>query len=126
MDAEVKQAIYEVEQSLIGAILIRSEGGDRTCIDELQETLRPEEFFFEFHRRIYTAMLRTKLAPELRTVVATMHEQDLLKPGDLSQIANCISVCPCSLDFDYYALALKKHWETLGRQTTNQTVRGAK
>ncbi|MCA1991873.1 MAG: hypothetical protein LDL41_07485 [Coleofasciculus sp. S288] len=79
----------DAEESILGAILLSPD-----AISNVKDALRPEAFFFESHRTIYTCMLALHAQDELPdlTQVSTWLEdrQMLEKIGGIAKLVHLV------------------------------------
>lgn len=107
----IYQARREAEESLLGAILIESAGGNMECISRVKCLVIPEDFMdchesHNLHSRIYQAMINSSKAPHQINVAQNMADINTLQKFDCAEMSHMISNVPCSLDYMDYAEAV--------------------
>ena len=103
-------ATQEVEDCLIGSILLESTKGNREVINRVSGIVKPKYFYIEQNGRIYDAMLTCQLPPHQINVAMELHARNILQSGDCSHLYLVTSLVPCSLDYMDYALAVNYYW----------------
>jgi len=106
------EAILNAEEALLGAILIDSAGGDDTAIKTVARIVSTNDFYGgsnSHHGRIYHAMIRSTQPPHQIVTAQTMQKLNTLQKGDCSYLRELVSKCPCSLDYESYARAVKEY-----------------
>lgn len=92
----------EAEQSVIGAMLI-----EREAISKVAEFLRPEDFYREAHRLIYTTILdlfNKNDAVDMVTVTENLRKGDKLESvGGISYITSLANSVPTAANVIYHA-----------------------
>lgn len=92
----------EAEQAVLGALLLVPES-----FSEVAEVLKPEDFYGEGHREIYTALkeMTEKGRPiDLVTVTEELKSRELLeKVGGASYLASLSGAVPTAVNAGYYA-----------------------
>src|SRR5437773_7515635 len=82
----------EAERSVLGAILL-----DNHALNAAIETLRPEDFFLDQHRRVFTQMIalgESQQAIDLVTLTKEMHRKgDLEASGGAPYLASLATAC---------------------------------
>jgi hypothetical protein len=116
---EVTQATEEAEDSLIGAILVQSSAGQMEAIRDVKQFLEPWDFRgclpndkperWVWRGRIYYAMTLLDIPPNEINVALKMEQLGILQDKDCSLLCHCVWLCPCSLDYLYYAKAVKEY-----------------
>ena len=100
----------EAEQAVLGAMLIKKE-----AIIEVQEILRPEDFYRETHRIIYEAMVRLQNndeAVDLVTLTEELRKTDMLdKVGGLGFITQLANIVGTAANVSYHAKIVKEKAE---------------
>jgi replicative DNA helicase len=105
---ELREAAYEAEASLIGAILLMC--GSRKAIDEVQQIVSPADFLHTFiYRRIYNAMLSVDGPPNQISVAKELSHTGNLVKGDCAELSVLVARCPSPLDYLHYARVVKKY-----------------
>jgi len=116
-NAEIAEARREAEEALLGAILIESAfKGVSESVRAASKLVRPEHFLGYYDKqpmsrqpkrvRIYQAMLDCESPPHQITVAHQLFNTETLIAGDCAYLCHLVAVCPCSLDFESYALAI--------------------
>jgi len=129
---EVTGAIYDSEECLLGSILIESTRGTNEAIREVSKLVEPGDFLgcmisdppdrWTWRARMYYAMLQCELPPHTVNVAKKMVELEILHDKDLSLMAHCVAVVPCSLDYLHYARAVKDY--SLQRKVKYHAAKG--
>ena len=100
----------EAEQAVLGAMLIKKE-----AIIEVQEILRPDDFYRETHRIIYEAMVRLQNndeAVDLVTLTEELRTTDMLdKVGGLGFITQLANIVATAANVSYHAKIVKEKAE---------------
>lgn len=100
-------ANLDAERSILGAILV-----DNRALDDLTDTLAPETFYREAHKRLFAAMVRlyTKNEPvEFVTLKAELARVgDLEECGGPAYLASLSEGVPKSTNVRYYARLVKE------------------
>ncbi|SDP45919.1 replicative DNA helicase [Selenomonas ruminantium] len=100
----------EAEQAVLGAMLIKKE-----AIIEVQEILRPDDFYRETHRIIYEAMIRLQNndeAVDLVTLTEELRKTDMLdKVGGLGFITQLANIVATAANVSYHAKIVKEKAE---------------
>ena len=100
----------EAEQAVLGAMLIKKE-----AIIEVQEILRPDDFYRETHRIIYEAMVRLQNndeAVDLVTLTEELRKTDMLdKVGGLGFITQLANIVATAANVSYHAKIVKEKAE---------------
>ena len=90
------------EESVLGSIII-----DGDCVALLSRILKASDFFYDINADIYTAALNTyKRLEKINQITIGQELQRLGKLescGGVAQLSHLISICPTSLDAEYYA-----------------------
>ena len=125
-------ATEDAEQVLIGAILIDAAGGNRDTINQIATILQPWNFqgcskndkplYWSVNPRIYYAMLQTSDPPNIISVSLQLVKLNLFDLKYPAYMAECQYKCPCSLDWEYYAKAVKEY--SLQRQARYYANKG--
>ena len=100
----------EAEQAVLGAMLIKKE-----AIIEVQEILRPDDFYRETHRIIYEAIIRLQNndeAVDLVTLTEELRKTDMLdKVGGLGFITQLANIVGTAANVSYHAKIVKEKAE---------------
>ena len=100
----------EAEQAVLGAMLIKKE-----AIIEVQEILRPDDFYREIHRIVYEAMVRLQNndeAVDLVTLTEELRKTDMLdKVGGLGFITQLANIVGTAANVSYHAKIVKEKAE---------------
>jgi replicative DNA helicase len=120
---ELIQATHDAEDSLIGSILIESNGDIKDAINAVAKILTPAHFHSWNNRQIYTAMLSCPNSPTVVNVTKQLQIMNLLEQGMRAHMALCISIIEFSPDYPDYALAVK-HYAEARKGTVHRFVRG--
>jgi replicative DNA helicase len=97
----------EAERSILGAVLL-----DDRAVYTVYETLRPEDFYLEGHRRVFEKMVA--LANDSRAIdlVTLKNElqrsEDLEKVGGAAYLASLTDGLPRALNIEHYAQIVKE------------------
>ncbi|WP_425059406.1 Replicative DNA helicase [Sporomusa carbonis] len=106
----------EAEQSVLGAMMI-----EREAISKVSELLRPEDFYREAHRLIYSAMLELfnkNDAVDLVTVVEVLRRNEKLEPaGGIAYVSALANSVPTAANVMYHARIVEE--KALLRQLIN-------
>lgn len=106
----------EAEQSVLGAMMI-----EREAISKVIEFLRPEDFYREAHRVIYTAMLdlyNKSDAVDIITVTENLRKEDKLEDvGGISYITLLANSVPTAANVVHHAKIIEE--KSLLRQLIN-------
>lgn len=96
----------EAERSILGAILI-----DNSTLKTIAEELKPEDFFHDHHRRIYSAMValfNSEQPIDLVTLTEELHKASLLDSvGGPGYIAQLMDGVPHVTNVAHYARMVK-------------------
>jgi replicative DNA helicase len=92
----------DAEEAALGSLLI-----DGTAINKIESLIQPQDFYSERNRWVYEACLglfqRSDAINQI-TVAQDLARQDKLENcGGAAFLSHLISVCPTSLDVEYYA-----------------------
>ena len=97
----------EAEQAVLGAMLIKKE-----AIVEVQEILRPDDFYREAHRIVYEAMAELQNndeAVDLVTLTEQLRKLEKLdKIGGISFVTQLANAVPTAANVTYYAKIVKE------------------
>ena len=100
----------EAEQAVLGAMLIKKE-----AIIEVQEILRPDDFYREIHRIVYEAMVRLQNndeAVDLVTLTEELRKTDMLdNVGGLGFITQLANIVGTAANVSYHAKIVKEKAE---------------
>lgn len=100
----------EAEQAVLGAMLIKKE-----AIIEVQEILRPDDFYREAHRIVFEAMLELSgndEAVDLVTLTEQLRKNDTLeKIGGLPFVTQLANAVPTAANVSYHAKIVKEKAE---------------
>ena len=100
----------EAEQAVLGAMLIKKE-----AIVEVQEILRPDDFYREAHRIVYEAMAELQNndeAVDLVTLTEQLRKAEKLdKIGGISFVTQLANAVPTAANVTYYAKIVKEKAE---------------
>jgi len=118
--SEETEATIQAEESLLGAILIESAyAGNRDAINRARDIISPGNFYGYLpgkainqqsqRARIFYAMVQSESPPHQVETARTLNQLGLLQTGDVALLCHLVSVCPCSLDFEDYAKAVKDY-----------------
>jgi replicative DNA helicase len=92
----------DAEEAALGSLLI-----DGTAINKIESLIQPQDFYSERNRWIFESCLRLYQRSEAInqiTVAQELARQDKLENcGGAAFLSHLISVCPTSLDIEYYA-----------------------
>jgi replicative DNA helicase len=106
----------EAEMSVLGGVLLENEALNRAL-----ELLRPEDFYRDSHRKIFSALiaLSERLEPaDLVTLTAQLQQQgDLDAVGGSSYLATLVDYVPTAANIVYYSRLVKE--KALGRRLIN-------
>ena len=101
----------DAERSVLGAILL-----DNHALNPAIEHLRPEDFFLDQHRRVFTQMIalgESQQAIDLVTLTEEMHRKgDLEASGGAPYLASLADGMPKVSNIEHYARIVK---EKIGR-----------
>ncbi|MFQ5670206.1 MAG: replicative DNA helicase [Acidobacteriota bacterium] len=96
----------DAERSVLGAVLV-----DNSAMNVALQRLRPADFYWDAHRRIYNAMMR--LAEGRRAIDLVTIKEELIKSGDLDStggpaaLAALTDGVPRSAHIDHYVAIVK-------------------
>ncbi len=97
----------EAERSVLGAILL-----DNHALNAAIETLRPEDFFLDQHRRVFTHMIalgESQQAIDLVTLTDELHcKGELEASGGAPYLASLADGMPRVSNIEYYARIVKE------------------
>src|SRR5215813_9563520 len=97
----------DAERSVLGAILL-----DNHVLNTAMETLRPEDFFLDQHRRVYTQMIslgESQQAIDLVTLTEELHRRgDLEASGGAPYLASLADGMPRVTNVEHYARIVKE------------------
>src|SRR5947209_16977880 len=97
----------EAERSVLGAILL-----DNHALNAAIETLRPEDFFLDQHRRVFTHMIalgESQQATDLVTLTDELHcKGELEASGGAPYLASLADGMPRVSNIEYYARIVKE------------------
>jgi replicative DNA helicase len=97
----------EAERSVLGAILL-----DNNALNTAVENLRPEDFFLDQHRRVYTQMIalgEVQQAIDLITLTEELHRRgDLEASGGAPYLASLADGMPKVSNVEHYARIVKE------------------
>lgn len=100
----------EAEQSVLGAMLIKKE-----AITQVQELLRPDDFYREAHRIVFETMLELagdNEAVDLVTLTEALRKKEMLeKVGGISFITALANYVPTAANIVYHAQIVKEKSE---------------
>lgn len=119
---EAVEATLQAEESLLGAILIESSCG-REAIRMVRKIVEPLDFLSDRMNKIYHAMLNCQ-QPHQINVAQELHRTNKLFEYDCSYLCHLVSICPCSLDYESYALAVKRYANSRNGVKVNAGFRG--
>jgi len=92
----------DAEEAVLGSLLI-----DGETIKQVENTIKPEDFYFEQNRDIFDACMALRSRREAIDQVTLSQELSrvgkLETCGGVSHLNYLVSVCPTSLDIEYYA-----------------------
>lgn len=100
----------EVEQALLGAILV-----DNQAIERVSNQLRPEQFYDPLHQRLFEAILTSFERGGIVITPLTLHAQmkadpGLVEVGGLAYLANLAGAAPALPNVRDYARILHDLW----------------
>ena len=97
----------EAERSVLGAVLL-----DNNALNAAIETLKPEDFFLEQHRRVFTRMIalgESQQAIDLVTLTEELHRRgDLEASGGAPYLASLADGMPRVTNVEHYARIVKE------------------
>src|SRR5216684_2264578 len=97
----------DAERSVLGAILL-----DNNALNAAIENLRPEDFFLDQHRRVYTQMIslgESQQAIDLVTLTEELHRRgDLEAAGGAPYLASLADGMPKVSNIEHYARIVKE------------------
>src|SRR6202049_2200463 len=97
----------DAERSVLGAILL-----DNNALNAAIENLRPEDFFLDQHRRVFTQMIalgESQQAIDLVTLTEEMHRKgDLEAAGGAPYLASLADGMPKVSNIEHYARIVKE------------------
>jgi len=106
MDAPLPNNL-DAERSVLGAILL-----DNHALNVAIESLRPEDFFLEQHRRVFTQMIalgESQQAIDLVTLTEELHRKgDLEASGGAPYLASLADGMPKVSNIEHYARIVKE------------------
>lgn len=100
---EVIVSREQAESHLLASVFI-----DPNCFSEVKNIVRVEYFWSEWNKKIYQAMLNVK-HPDQISVAQNMSQTGSLEDGMVSAMWLMIADCITSIDYIYYAEAVKKY-----------------
>lgn len=97
----------DAEKSILGAILL-----DNNALNAAIENVRPEDFFLDQHRRVYTQMIalgESQQAIDLVTLTEELHRHgDLEASGGAPYLASLVDGLPRVTNVEHYARIVKE------------------
>ncbi len=97
----------EAEQMVLGAVLIENDS-----LNKIVETITPDDFYKDIHRRIYTVMLgmfETGEAIDLVTLTDALRGKvGLESVGGASYLASLVSLVPTAANIKYHARIVRE------------------
>src|SRR5216684_7660545 len=97
----------DAERSILGAILL-----DNHALNTAIENVRPEDFFLDQHRRVYTQMIavgESQQAIDLVTLTEELHRHgELEASGGASYLAQLLDGVPHISNIEHYARIVKE------------------
>ena len=97
----------EAEQSVLGGILI-----ENYAINKVMETLKPDDFYRDSHRKIYKALIdlseRDEPADSITLTNELKNSGHLDSVGGASYVASLIDLVPTAANIEYYAKIVKE------------------
>jgi len=97
----------DAEKAVLGAILI-----DNSTFDQAAETLSPEDFYFEAHRKIFISMLQLSRAFKPIDTLTVAHElqnsNDLEALGGVPYIAGLMDGVPRVSNIEHYVRIIRE------------------
>lgn len=117
-NANIPPHDIDAEEAVIGSLLI-----DGDAIRLVEHTIKPEDFYHESNRFMFRVCLDLRSRREAInqiTVAQELSRQKKLETcGGAAHLSHLISICPTSLDIEYYAqivrrLAVSRQLITLG------------
>lgn len=92
----------DAEEAVIGSLLI-----DGDCIRILSKIIKPTDFYYEQNASVYQTCFNLYERREAINTVTVARELDRLgklqDSGGAAQLSHLVSICPTSLDAEYYA-----------------------
>jgi len=106
--SETTTARRDAEEALLGSLLIEATS---LAVRHVQSIINHADFFQSQdrqHSRIFQAMTKCDHVDEI-SVALKMQELGLLRKGDCGYLRHLISETPNSLDYLYYAKAVRRY-----------------
>jgi len=110
VDATLEKTLpnnLDAERSVLGAILL-----DNNALNVAIEKLRPEDFFHDHHRRVFTQMIalgESQQAIDLITLTEELHRKgDLEASGGAPYLASLADGMPKVSNIEHYARIVKE------------------
>lgn len=104
----------DAEDAVIGSLLI-----DGETIHKVENTIKPSDFYHEQNQWLFEACLalrgRREAINQITIAQELQREGILEKCGGSAYLSHLISICPTSLDIDYYAAIVRRL--SIARQT---------
>src|SRR5512136_868124 len=92
----------DAEEAALGSLLI-----DGAAINKIEYLIQPQDFYSERNHWIYEACLnlyqRNEALNQITVAQEIARQERLEKCGGSAYLSHLISVCPTSLDIEYYA-----------------------
>jgi replicative DNA helicase len=92
----------DAEEAALGSLLI-----DGAAINKIEYLIQPQDYYSERNRWVYEACLslyqRSEALNQITIAQELAHQDKLEKCGGAAYLSHLISVCPTSLDIEYYA-----------------------
>lgn len=102
LDSRLPPHDIDAEEAVNGSLLI-----DGAAVSEVAPLLKPEDFFSEQNRLIYTACLalcqRSGAINQITVAEELERQQNLAAAGGAAYLSHLISIVPTSLDIQHYA-----------------------
>ena len=112
----------EAEVAVLGAMML-----DRSAISKVIETLEPESFYHEGHKRLYETMLGLfdrGIPVDILTLGEALHRKNLLEYiGGSYYLTDILARTPTAANIEYYAVLVKeKQLKRLLISTANKVI----
>src|SRR5712692_11708493 len=97
----------DAERSVLGAVIL-----DNNALNAAIENLKPEDFFLDQHRRVFTQMIalgESQQAIDLVTLTEELHRRGALEAsGGAAYLAQLVDGVPRVTNVDHYARIVKE------------------
>ena len=106
-EIDLREATYEAEYSLLGAILLMSENTD--ALKQCLKITPPSDFLNYHYGEIYQAMNDAAGPPNQIVVAHELVRMGKFVAGDCALLSEMVARCPSPLDFIHYARVVHEY-----------------